>query len=393
MIKNEKIGLLALGYVENIASCVKELSVIVAGNTQSINRAQLDQMVEEATKEFLNHAGYPSRDGQRVCEAEAMYIRFALPLRNSQGEIIYGWFQKSPDSNVFKGVSWGTSDDFKKYVKVARSFSIGRMYFDNYQQGQDFLDEIANAIIPETWEYNSRQSQIHHPILKSYLENTLNKLVKESRSDRPDKVVYSNNHKTALFNSNLLDKYFHDVLIAGRVEFYSTGEPLIHNPKMVKGGLTELGFDGTVTPQPPQYFEDVNDVIFQTSWVVERDFCTFEHIIDKRRNRFPLEHQGKASAVLASMLDRAIDMAVILAKRNHNIVAPMYRPQTDIIQLLMPIYLNGIYSDHPDFALILTPDKTHKIYKPETIIPLDPAYQNARLIAKPDESWLNPNKI
>lgn len=392
-MQKTKSGLQALGYVENMATCVKELSVIVAGYTQFINRTQLDQMVEEASKEYLNHAGYPSRDGLRVCEAEAMYIRFALPLMNSQGKFLYGWFQKTPDSNVFKGVTWGTLDDFKKYVKVARSFSIGRMYFDNYQEGISFLDEIANSIIPETWDYNSRKSQIHHPILKSYLENTLNKLVMESRNGKPNKVVYSSNWKTALFNSNLLDKYFHDVLIAGHVEFYSTGEPLIHNPKMVKGGITELGFDGAITPQPPQYFEDVNDVIFQTSWVVERDFSTFEHIIDKRRNRFPMEHQGKASAVLASMLDRAIDMAVILAKRNHNIVAPMYRPQADIIQLLMPIYLDGIYSEHPDFALILTPDKEHKIYKPETIIPLDPAYQNARLIAKPDESWLNPNKI
>lgn len=392
-MKKIKSGLQALGYVENMATCVKELGVIVAGTTQFITGIQLDQMVEEATKEYLNHAGYPSRDGHRVCEAEAVYIRFALPLMNSQGKFLYGWFQKSPDSNVFKGVTWGTLDDFKKYVKVARSFSIGRMYFDNYQEGISFLDEIANSIIPETWDYNSRKSQIHHPILKSYLENTLNKLVMESRNGKPNKVVYSSNWKTALFNSNLLDKYFHDVLIAGHVEFYSTGEPLIHNPKMVKGGITELGFDGAITPQPPQYFEDVNDVIFQTSWVVERDFSTFEHIIDKRRNRFPMEHQGKASAVLASMLDRAIDMAVILAKRNHNIVAPMYRPQADIIQLLMPIYLDGIYSEHPDFALILTPDKEHKIYKPETIIPLDPAYQNARLIAKPDESWLNPNKI
>lgn len=33
------------------------------------------------------------------------------------------------------------------------------------------------------------------------------------------------------------------------------------------------------------------------------------------------------------------------------------------------------------------------MYEPETILPLDAAYQNARLIAKPEESWLNPDEI
>ena len=59
----------------------------------------------------------------------------------------------------------------------------------------------------------------------------------------------------------------------------------------------------------------------------------------------------------------------------------------------MPIYLTGTYSIRPDFALILTPDKELKMYDPETILPLDGAYQNARLIAKPEESWLNPKQI
>lgn len=47
----------------------------------------------------------------------------------------------------------------------------------------------------------------------------------------------------------------------------------------------------------------------------------------------------------------------------------------------------------PDFALILTPDKENEYYTPETILPLDAVYQNARLIAKPDDTWLNPDTI
>ena len=82
-----------------------------------------------------------------------------------------------------------------------------------------------------------------------------------------------------------------------------------------------------------------------------------------------------------------------MAQRNYKFIVPMYRPQEDKIQLLMPIYLKGTYSKRPDFALVLTPDSKHKVYSPETILPLDAAYQNARLIAKPDEAWLNPEEM
>ena len=65
----------------------------------------------------------------------------------------------------------------------------------------------------------------------------------------------------------------------------------------------------------------------------------------------------------------------------------MYYPIKRRIQLLMPIYLDGSYSTRPDFALVLTPYK-EGIYVPETILGLDEVYQDARLVAKPEESWL-----
>ena len=71
----------------------------------------------------------------------------------------------------------------------------------------------------------------------------------------------------------------------------------------------------------------------------------------------------------------------------------MYYPTRQRIQLLMPIYLDTTYSNHPDFALVLTPCQDAKLYVPETILGLDEVYQDARLIAKPEESWLNPNMI
>ena len=71
----------------------------------------------------------------------------------------------------------------------------------------------------------------------------------------------------------------------------------------------------------------------------------------------------------------------------------MYYPAKKRIQLLMPIYLETSYTSRPDFALVLTPHAQEKLYTPETILGLDEVYQDARLIAKPEESWLNPKII
>lgn len=74
-------------------------------------------------------------------------------------------------------------------------------------------------------------------------------------------------------------------------------------------------------------------------------------------------------------------------------IVPMYRPQENKIQLLMPIYLDLEFSPKPDFALVLTPDEEHGVYVPHTILELDQVYKNARLIMKPNSTWLNPEKI
>ena len=115
------------------------------------------------------------------------------------------------------------------------------------------------------------------------------------------------------------------------------------------------------------------------------------HIIGERRDRFPDPYKSNATTQLAVMLDTAIKCSYELAKRNYKLVVPQYRPQENKIQYLMPIYLGATFNKLPDFALVL--ENENGYYKPETILDLDDAYQNARLIAKPDNFWLNPDQI
>jgi hypothetical protein len=135
----------------------------------------------------------------------------------------------------------------------------------------------------------------------------------------------------------------------------------------------------------------VNEVVFQADITIDRNYEKFTHIIEERRERFPKEYQNKDTTHLARLLDNSINYAISVAERNYKLIVPQYRPQDNKLQLLMPIYLNGTYTKTPDFALVLNLEDN--LYIPETILPLDAAYQNARLIAKPDDFWLNPEDI
>lgn len=388
---NNKAPLYALGYVANKETFIDELRSLIGGG-QQIDWAMINQAIVDNGVEYLNGAGYTTTpDGKPVDSESAKYERFKVPF-NKDGEQVIGWFTK--EKSRFTGVYWGTISDFEKVRIIDNRFNMGAMYFEQFWDGSEFLEDIAKNTIPESWKYKNKQSGINHPILKSYLENVLNRLKKEYQDGDNRKIVFSKDRKYAMFNTNLLDKYFHEVIIVGEIDSVDD-EIQIKNPfrstSLVK--LLKMGFDENARALPPQFFSDVNEVIFQTSWRIDRDFDTFTHIIEDRRDRFPEEYHNQSTEELAKKFDNAIDFAVALAQRNYKFIVPMYRPQIDEIQLLMPIYLRGTYSDRPDFALLLTPNQELRIYEPETILPLDAAYQNARLIAKPEESWLNPDEI
>ena len=80
-----------------------------------------------------------------------------------------------------------------------------------------------------------------------------------------------------------------------------------------------------------------------------------------------------------------------MAEMNYKFIVPQYRPETDTVQFLMPLYLSERFERTPDVALVIKLEQG--FYVPETILPLDWAYQNSRVIAKPDETWLNPEQI
>jgi len=391
--KQQKVKtiLYTTGYIKNSKTFVDELNALLNGTGKSVTLSDINCIAALNSIQNRNKHGYPQEsDGTSIAENNAQYKVLKTGLLDCEQNDIIGWFTRKRD-NRFEGIKWGTEASFRKSVSIEKKFNIGDFYFDEWMDGCSFLEDIANSTIPEVWSYKHSPSGLKHPILKSYIENIFNRLKQEHANGELNKIIFSQDGKWMMFNTNLLDKFFHEIIIVAEVRHIGNKD-LYFNPKRSKKETDRLKkkFDKDAKPTTPKFFENVDEVVFQTKWSVDRDFDKFTHIIEERGNRFPTEYKGKRPEILARTLDNAIDYAVTITQRNYKFIVPMYRPQKDSIQLLMPIYLEGTFQNRPDFALVLTPNPTNEIYIPETILPLDAAYQNARLIAKPDETWLNP---
>ena len=388
-------GLLRIGYVANLrgGTYIKELQEVLSGTEEEPSSQSIRERANTAEIILLNRHGYPTDAAGRLIPAKlAVYKAFDTGYRNSAGDNVFGWFEKDSDSGRFNGVSWGTMPQLRAYARIrsftVKSFRMGDFYFEDIDACQAFLEDIANSTIPENWRFKNKQSALNHPILKTYLETIFLKLKREG------KVLKSQDGKHIMFNSNLLDKFFHALYIIAEVK-EAEGIEVYLNPIRTAeesyATLRKYGFEGQ-KPMPPVFFTDVNEVIYNTSseWRIDKDYSSLSHIIEERNYRFPEKVRGLSTDQLARKLYEAIGYALAIAQRNYKYIVPIYYPRMDDICFLMPIFLEGTYSASPDFALVLQRDNDNKMYIAKTILDLESGYQDARLIAKPDESWLNP---
>ena len=86
-------------------------------------------------------------------------------------------------------------------------------------------------------------------------------------------------------------------------------------------------------------------------------------------------------------LHGAIDDVIKKVKTNYKIAIPQYF--SGKIQLLLPLCLTS-GSPNPDLALVIDKISGQDIYSAKTCLTLKMAYNNARLIVKPQSDWLRP---
>ena len=387
-------GLKKFGYIRDFSAQLSQFNYLLRGTGSEVGYADIDSLVDGLQTVNLNSYGCDNFHGDPVEDSYCVCRAIRTGRRAASGEEIVGLFFRNPKRRSYEGVTWTTSGNVKAEVAMVRRPRLGSIYFASADSLASFLGSVAGRAVPEPWDIAGTREGGKFPILRSYICNIFERLRREAAERKPGKIVYSQDGQHMLFNTNLPDTFGNDIVIMADVRKKVNGEEYYENPSMFLSGLKgkrQYGFSDDANPVPATFFEDVNEVVFQSSWEIDTNYEQLSHIIQDNRSRFPREYQGRDAQEVAGDLQKAIDLARRMAKRNFKYIAPMYRPQTNRIQLLMPIYLSGSYRKAPDFALVLTPDDG--IYVPETILSIEMAYQDARLITMPDESWLRPDSL
>lgn len=145
------------------------------------------------------------------------------------------------------------------------------------------------------------------------------------------------------------------------------------------------------------YFDDPGEAVFDPRIPV---VAKIEHIVDDNVDRYP-ELLRDNAYLRGGMLERAIAVAAAKAKANWRLAAPQYywpaSGDSGRLQLLLPLSL--VEAHRVDLALVvdrhppLSEDSSIEdaCYRAYTVLPIEWAYRNARLITRPEAYWLDPN--
>lgn len=250
-------------------------------------------------------------------------------------------------------------------------------YFPKYDEAIKFLGEkLAD---PEEWDFSTTINKTFS-ILKNYVNFTYLKLYQEN------KISFTKDNKFASFNTGLITSNLEDIFAF----FEEYKNPRNSNtPRFCfkafikKSDNLLLKYFSNNLPEIADYFSTPELLIFNPRLELIPDI---DHIIKDNKDRFPHSLQSAGDDEIRRQLNGAIEDVKKKVRTNYKLAVPQYYKGK--IQLLLPLCLTP-GSPNPDLALVV-----HKIndktYTARTCLTLTMAYNNARLIAKPQSNWLRP---
>ena len=241
------------------------------------------------------------------------------------------------------------------------------------------LEMLARMAQPEKWTYKRIQDKDPYRILRNYIQYTYNRL------DEEGKIIFSADGKYRCMNTGLLTVYNQEIVAIFAVNEMSGKQPWFFNGFFKE---TDKFFTTNFSELPPlaDYCNNVKDLIYDNTLELN---MRKEHIIDDNFDRF-IEAGYNSKELINVLLDAAKVTLEKKLKRNFKLALPFYYHNTETgenkIQLLAPLYFPGA---PVKLALVLNKIKSSakEYYEGVTVLPVEWAYMNSRLIVKPDEEW------
>lgn len=256
----------------------------------------------------------------------------------------------------------------------------------NGQAGETWektFESLAHLAKKEDWkfkrpEFISQYEKQSFPVLTNYLNYTFLRLQDEN------KIVYSKEKDKACFNTGLQTQRGKDIFAS----FFKNRQAEKRNqPDWIFYTFCDSYSDKLEPfhplPELANYITNVEDLVFNTEYLIEPNL---DHFLKHNEDRLPEVLQGNLR-MAENVIKGSIESLKGLIQRNYKIAIPHWYGNK--IQLLLPLVLTN-EEGVADLALVVDRDDNRKIYRGTTILSMDMAYVDARLITKPADEWLNP---
>ena len=248
-------------------------------------------------------------------------------------------------------------------------------WFDPYRT-PDALQELVDLAEEEDWIYHHTDNPHHYPILHNYLRFTYPRLFELGQ------IAVTENEQYSCFNTGLVTPLQEPIFA-----FFFPNKNVDRQKWYFVGWRTRAHYDISrnfqTAPEMATYFDEPSDLVFDAN--LRLDYQS-THIISNEVNRarFPERYAEHSDYELLGIFEGAVKSAIERARRNYKTAIPQfYRGR---IQLLLPL----CFSDPQKADLAIVVERHGGHYRASTCLTLDMAYNNARLLAKPDKDWLQP---
>lgn len=245
------------------------------------------------------------------------------------------------------------------------------------------LADLESKAIKENWKFTapdtSKKNQ-DNPILQNYIEHTFNRLAtlyNESDEDTCNNWINIIDNKKVCINTGLYTPEFNEIFMCFAKNNIRDKQNWILDA-FVEESDPKL-FDFPSLPKRAKYFTNIEDLIFDTSLELR---VSGAHILRDKENlkRIPEDIQTKPNLLL--LFNGAIEISKKRINLNYKTAVPQFFEGK--IQLLVPICLQDISKTD----LVLVVSRINDVYIGHTCLTLDMAYNNARLLTKPEAEWL-----
>jgi hypothetical protein len=252
----------------------------------------------------------------------------------------------------------------------------------------DWPAELAGIVLEEPWD---DEGYGEFPILANYLKYYARRAGEEGvwvEGVSPEGL------RVTAFDTGLLSRHFEPVYGVFEENRNPGRQPWVHKEWAVPSSSRMRDFD-LVALKRVVFFTDPAEAVYDPRLPVVPNL---EHILDDNVDRYPAELRENQHLRRAA-LEHAIHVAGAKARSNWRLAAPQFHwPKwggNGHIQLLLPLALMD--PDRVDLALVVDRDPPYgkdsspanACYRAFTVLPLEWAYRNARLVTRPEAYWLD----